>query len=319
MIENQNKTDIVDATDSFEAATVFNGKKILFISIIFICLLLVQAVFWVNHLNWVDREGCGCQSCQSAKSPISCCESVKTPAQPVDGTASPKQKESSQVVSPLAATASVEGQVPETPSEQDIEKLQTELKQTAAEIAGLPVMEKTEQLPEVVQTGQAEQGDLADLADQADTNKASNKSRAIMPKPNCRILASVIRTCNFILVIFTTLYCLTLLMCVKISLTGRLGGLEHISRAFFGSLFMLVIIMPWQTLLPGVVVGMIYTPKELFSNVCCAGEPEGLIGQILYFLRFSGLWLLVMFSLCSSWSRSVKWFRTIQRRLGMLH
>ncbi|MCK5174616.1 MAG: hypothetical protein KAR47_14580, partial [Planctomycetes bacterium] len=56
----------------------------------------------------------------------------------------------------------------------------------------------------------------------------------------------IVRICNFALILAATLYSLVLLISLKISLVGRLGGISHISRAFFLTLFALVILMPWQ-------------------------------------------------------------------------
>ena len=123
---------------------------------------------------------------------------------------------------------------------------------------------------------------------------------------------------NESLVIAATLYSLTLLMSIKISLCGRLGGLSHISKAFFSSLFALVILMPWQALLPGVLVGAIYTPAELLAPAECLCMPP-IVAEICFYLRFSGMWLVVTLLLISSQSRSIKWAKTILKRLGILH
>lgn len=150
------------------------------------------------------------------------------------------------------------------------------------------------------------------------TEDAPARKGPSIPKPRACCLAIVVKVCNFILVIAATLYSLTLLMSIKISLCGRLGGLSHISKAFFTSLFALVILMPWQALLPGVLVGAIYTPAELFTPAECLSVPP-VVGEILYYFRFSGMWLVVTLLLISSQSRSMKWAKTILKRLGILH
>ena len=91
-------------------------------------------------------------------------------------------------------------------------------------------------------------------------------------RPKCASIMMLVKACNFILILAAIFYSLTLLMSLKISLTGRLGGINHISRAFFISMFALVILIPWQALLPGVVVGAVYLPRELLCGQgCCDG------------------------------------------------
>jgi hypothetical protein len=55
-------------------------------------------------------------------------------------------------------------------------------------------------------------------------------------------IALAIRLLNYILAMAAVLYCLTLLFSLKVSLLGRLGGINHIARAFFRSLLMLVLL-----------------------------------------------------------------------------
>lgn len=129
----------------------------------------------------------------------------------------------------------------------------------------------------------------------------------------------LIRFFNFLLVPVACFYCLTLLFSLKISMLGRLGGINHISRAFFLSLFMFVLLLPWQRLFPAVIVGMIYTPEELLNaraTVCESGCSP--IDTTLYYLRFTGYWLLVMLLLVLAQFRSTRWARSILRRLEVI-
>jgi len=126
----------------------------------------------------------------------------------------------------------------------------------------------------------------------------------------------VIRFCNFVLILAATLYCLTILFSIKISLIGRLGGINHICRAFFLSLVMLVLMLPWQNFFRDIVVGAIYTPDELVR--WCAVETSGIFGNIFYYLRFTGLWALVVLLLILSMLRSSRWTKAILRRLEVI-
>ena len=140
--------------------------------------------------------------------------------------------------------------------------------------------------------------------------------RMLLPKP--RHIATCIKVCNFVLIIAATLYCLILLMIIKISLVGRLGGISHISRAFFFSLFALILLMPWQIIFPSVIVGVIYTPKELL----CGSVPNGgvrLIGEIFSYLRFSAMWLIAVLLFVLAQIRSAKWSTVTLRRLGIIN
>jgi len=126
----------------------------------------------------------------------------------------------------------------------------------------------------------------------------------------------VIRFCNFVLILTGTLYCLTMLLSIKISLVGRLGGINHICRAFFLSLVMLILLLPWQNFFDNVVMGAIYTPDEL--QKWCAAESTDIFEQIIHYLRFTGYWLLIVLLLIFSQLRSSRWAKAILRRLEII-
>lgn len=130
-------------------------------------------------------------------------------------------------------------------------------------------------------------------------------------------LAMLIRLFDFVLILAASLYCLTMLFSLKVSLLGRLGGINHISRAFFLSLLTLVLLLPWQRFFAGVVVGAIYTPGELLRwyTIETGG---GVFGIIVYYLRFSGYWLIVVLFLIFAQFRSVRWAKAILRRLEVI-
>ena len=130
-------------------------------------------------------------------------------------------------------------------------------------------------------------------------------------------LAWLIRFVDFVLIPTAVLYCLTMLFSLKVSLLGRLGGINHISRAFFLSLAFLVLLLPWQRFFAGVVVGAIYTPGELvrWYTVETTG---GIFGTIFYYLRFTGYWLLVLLLLILAQLRSFRWAKATLRRLEVI-
>ena len=80
-----------------------------------------------------------------------------------------------------------------------------------------------------------------------------------------------IRALDAALIFAAVMYCLTIMFTLKISMVGRLGGINHISRAFFWSLILLVLIMPWQVALGWGLYGVIFEPNELVRRI---GEYE---------------------------------------------
>ncbi|MHC4728137.1 MAG: hypothetical protein ACYS17_13015 [Planctomycetota bacterium] len=129
-------------------------------------------------------------------------------------------------------------------------------------------------------------------------------------------LAMGIRIVNSILILTGTLYCLTILLALKVSLVGRLGGINHICRAFFLSLIMLLLLLPWQKAFDCVVIGAIYTPCEMMKWIS-AGTGT-MFDIILFYLRFCGFWLLILLLLICSQLRSGRWTKTILRRLEVI-
>ncbi|NQT01961.1 MAG: hypothetical protein HQ580_08060 [Planctomycetes bacterium] len=161
-----------------------------------------------------------------------------------------------------------------------------------------------------------------------DVNEAAQKVAAEQSEPDAaeveksffgvtfKHLAVGIRVVNAILILSGLLYCLTILMAMKISLVGRLGGINHICRAFFLSLIMLLLLLPWQRIFSGVVIGAIYTPGELVK--WSSAEAGDMFDIILFYLRFSGFWLLILLLLIFSQLRSGRWTKTILRRLEVI-
>jgi len=130
-------------------------------------------------------------------------------------------------------------------------------------------------------------------------------------------LAGLIRFFNFVLILTAVLYCLTMLFSLKVSLLGRLGGINHIARAFFLSLVFVVLVLPWQRFFAGVVVGAMYTPDELLSR-CAAAKDYHIFDTTLHYLRFTGYWLLVLLLLIFSQLSSGRWAKAILRRLEVV-
>ena len=130
-------------------------------------------------------------------------------------------------------------------------------------------------------------------------------------------LASLIRFFNFVLIPAAILYCLTMLFSLKVSLLGRLGGINHIARAFFLSLAFAVFLLPWQRFFPGVFLGAMYTPAEL-QSACAEARDYNIFATILHYLRFTGYWLVVLLLLIFAQLRSGRWAKATLRRLEVI-
>lgn len=131
-------------------------------------------------------------------------------------------------------------------------------------------------------------------------------------------LASLIRLFNFVLILAAILYCLTMLFSLKVSLLGRLGGINHIARAFFLSLAFAVLLMPWQKFFPGVIFGAMYTPAELQSKCAVMAETDNIFNLTYHYLRFTGFWLVIVLFLVFAQLRSSRWAKAILRRLEVI-
>jgi len=130
-------------------------------------------------------------------------------------------------------------------------------------------------------------------------------------------LVWVIRFLNFLVIPVAILYCLTMLFSLKVSLLGRLGGINHISRAFFLSLLAVVLLLPWQVLFDGVVKGVLFTPQELISEHTAVSGSD-LFSTALYYLRFVVYWLFEVLLFILAQIRSARWAKAILARLEVV-
>jgi len=238
MNENQTKPDnLVDTTDCLEAVNVFKGWKNFFFIIVILCLLLLQASFWLVDTDYVKTG-----------------DDVKSD-------------------SPAVGTEDTE-----------------EIKEAAEKVTGEP---------------------------NQPTKAAAERQPRWLFDIKFKHLRGLIQFVNFVLILTASLYCLTMLFSLKVSLLGRLGGINHIARAFFLSLVFVVLVLPWQRFFAGVVVGAMYTPDELLSR-CAAARDYHIFDTILHYLRLTGYWLLVLLLLIFSQLSSGRWAKAILRRLEVM-
>ena len=122
-------------------------------------------------------------------------------------------------------------------------------------------------------------------------------------------VASVIQPVNTIIVLACVLYSLTIFFALIVSIAGELGGLGPISRAFYLSVVMLILLLPWQTIFPPGSFGAIYTPTELARE--CANEAAGTMEAWFFYVRFSGVWALTVLVLVLAQWRTCRWTKAV--------
>ncbi len=285
MEENVNQ-QMIDTTDSLEAVSVMKGMKNLLFWLLLLALVASQGVFWLHRLGLVEKDD-----------ELACGAAGTVVCDRADG----QQRLSFGFAAPVPLTAhntiseQVERIAQEVGLDADDDADQADIDPDAPPENGEPVVE-----PDPLEEPE-------EPARTLDLN---------MLRMHYTTAGQIVCAANFVMFIAAVLYCLTLLMNLKISLTGKLGGINHISRAFFNSLFLLVFLTPWQVILPGVVLGAMYMPAELLCGRWAGADASGL-WTILFYLRFTGYWLLVVWLLLCAQSRTLKWSRATLRRLGM--
>jgi hypothetical protein len=294
MEQNVNQ-EMIDTTDSLEAITVMKGMKNFLFFGLLMAMLVSQAMFWMDRLGRIEKSDC--TACSSRGSAAVCPAACNSAAAVTPEGVNPKPEAANSSLISLAAPNVIAEQVEQVVQKAD---LQTPADPTPVE----PPVVVVEPTP------------LPQESPQATLVEATPGRELEFLSLSCRTARRIVRAVNFVTFMAALLYCLTLLMSLKISLTGKLGGINHIARAFFCSLYVLVFLTPWQCFLPGVLLGAMYLPAEMLCGAWAKAD-SSMFWKVLLYLRFTGLWLLVMWMVvCAQW-RSVKWERAMLRRLGM--
>jgi hypothetical protein len=273
--EQEEQEQLLDTTDCLEAIGAFKAMKNFLFVIVVICLLLLQASFWVVDLNYVRIDKCG------GGKEISSAYIKSGPFLEL-------------AVQADTASAAQSGQG----------QITSAARQVTKDLPGQGELTGPEQLPTAAPIKSAE----------PETPTRTTRSFRI----DFKYVAWLVRFCNFVLIIVAVLYCLILVFSLKISLAGRLGGINHISRAFFLSLFMLVFLLPWQKLFDDVIVGAVFTPGELLEAWCGKAQRSNIILQTVYYCRFVVLWLVVLLLAICAQARTIRWAKASLRRLEIL-
>ncbi len=132
---------------------------------------------------------------------------------------------------------------------------------------------------------------------------------------NYERVARTVELVNGILLVAAVLSAASIFFALMVSLVGRLGGLNHISRAFILSLIAAVLLIPWQ-LLGLNVLGVTWTPDELARWLPNKGT--SLTDTIIFYLRFTGYWAAILLLVLLSQARSTLWSKSILRRLEII-
>lgn len=179
---------------------------------------------------------------------------------------------------------------------------------------GVITLSQTVEVPAEIQQAASEVvADVNTPVVEKHTRKPVDVTKIIKPVH----IAWTIRSAGVVIIFSAMLYCLTILFCLKISLVGRLGGINHISRAFFISLILLVFLMPWQECFGWFLAGAVFAPSELTAAL--KNYPDMLlIEQAWFYLRFVGFWVLILLLLLFAQARTSRWARATLKRLEVI-
>lgn len=137
----------------------------------------------------------------------------------------------------------------------------------------------------------------------------------LMPSLDFDYTARVVELLNGVLLVAGILLAASTFFGLMVSLVGRLGGINHISRAFVLALITAVLLVPWQIL--GLnVLGVTWTPAELVRWL--PTKDTDLWNTVIFYLRFSGYWAAVTLLVLLAQIRSTCWSKSILRRLEII-
>lgn len=283
--------DITGMSDTLETVSVLRSAKNLFFAVSLICLLGLGTIFVFSRIGMIN-----CPWDASIDNDTASCSAIDMPDKDIE-------------VPALSAVVGNESQVAEPEVSDDVaEKVEADIQAEPEVIQGqvAEAVASTIDAEPVVEP-QAEVTQEQPVTEQGEMSDAELKITPAKWKLSWRAASSLIRLCNTVLVFSLTLYCFTLLICVKLTLVGRLGAAYYITSAMFLSMFAAVFFMPWQAAFPGVgLAGAMYLPYELACATINFSELSKL-GVLMFYVRYGGLWLVVLLSLIMAQGRSMCW------------
>lgn len=202
------------------------------------------------------------------------------------------QQQDEQAVTAQTATEQPEQAVPA--AEAPLDEVKRQVDEAAAQVAG-----------------------DANAAATTGTETEVSKPSKLPFTPHKAQVVWAIRALDAVIIMAAALYCLTILFTLKISIVGRLGGINHISRAFFWSLILLALVLPWQAVLGWALFGVTFEPHELLSRL---GEYESasVFVKGLYWYRYVGHWVIALLCLIFAQVRTARWSKATLRRLEVI-
>lgn len=290
--------NMIETTDCFEAVKTFKSLKNILFGVALICLIITQALFWLEYAGRIDKTGLQCPIAWNAHPPLVIkADTEATRSEPAPSSPAPSGNTEKQ----------------DTPIPESSDSRATE----ALEEAGQSAENLTQEAEQAIQNAVSDARTL-EAGPNADISAPGAQAASEQTKPqgfalSWPIVFYLLKTCNMLLMLTITLYPLILLVCLNISLTGRLGGLAHISVAFSRAIIAWALVLPWQKFLFGIHIGAIYTPEELL----CGLTDMSFMGHVIYLIRFCGFWLVVLLLLLFAQARSGRWSKATFRRLGM--
>jgi len=300
MNENQSGSgNLLDTTDCLEAVGVFKGWKNFFFLILLVCIALLQACFWLVELDMIEAPPMTLSMGLEINAvPAGVQDNEEIPGFEIfvergDDNILPDDDDTEQEIVPEPIVIPEIEEAPEAEEVTEPEAIEPN--------AAPPIMLASETTVET--TGQEE----------TETEQASE---GFLFGVTFEHLVWVIRFANAILVLTAVLYCLTMIFSLKVSMLGRLGGINHITRAFFLSLILLILVLPWQKIFDGLIMGAIFTPAELI--IWHAKDKSDILDLVLYYMRFCGYMVLVFLLLILAQLRSSRWAKAILRRLEII-
>lgn len=300
--------NLLDTTDCLEAVGVFKGWKNLLFVIIIICLLLVQICFWLVNTGWV-----------SVPSDFKMATVEETPITVLTVTAElePEVKQDVNSAVKEMAPETKQPAVPKPPaeSEQTAEPDKAAVPESPADSNQPAESNKPVLLAAVAPTEQDEESAPEAMPEQPQSSDVKEKNGSLFGIRFNHVVW-LMRFVNAVLVLTAALYCLTLIFSLKVSMLGRLGGINHITRAFFLSLLALVLLLPWQKAFNGIALGAMFTSDEIVEWF--SARTDDIFNIALYYLRFCGYWLLVLLLFIMAQIRSSRWAGAILRRLEVI-
>ena len=121
---------------------------------------------------------------------------------------------------------------------------------------------------------------------------------------------------RFIALLSCLLLVLTLMFAVKLALQGQTGGVAGLIAAFYWSLILLALLIPWQQVLPGstLVAGAMHNLGELQLGRARASGGS-VLATLLYYVRFLAmpiLTLCVLLIVAGRWNKGFRIARGVE-------